>query len=151
MAYATIVEVRALLGNLRNQVDDVTITTAIDGAGSQIDRMTFRTWIVGDPDYPTIQKCCRYLAAAECMININGTEPTQQRLWDEAMLMLQNITKFDTSNLTGDYASSSQSVTYPMNPQGTIWTSARFPKLRKTTNMENSQINDGFYWVSGYP
>ena len=151
MAYATIVEVRALLGNLRNQVDDVTITTAIDGAGSQIDRMTFKSWVLGDPDYPTIQKCCRYLAAAECMININGTEPTQQRLWDEAMLMIQGITKFDTSNLTGDYSSSSQSVTYPMNPQGTIWTSSRFPKLRKTTGMENSQINDGFYWVSGYP
>lgn len=150
VGYATESEVRALLGNLRNQVDAITITTAIDGASSQIDRMTFKSWVVGEADYPTIQKCCRYLAAAECMININGTEPTQQRLWDEAMLMIQNITKFDTSNLTGDYASSSQPVTYPMNPQGTIWTSSRFPKLRKTTDQENAQISDGFYWTSGY-
>ena len=151
MAYSTIDEVRALLGNLRNQIDDVTITTAIDGATSQIDRMTFKSWVVGEPDYPTIQKACRYLAAAECMINVNGTEPTQQRLWDEAMLMLQNITKFDTSSLTGDYVSSSSSVTYPMNPQGYIWASSKFPKLKKSSSQENSQISDGFFWNAGYP
>lgn len=151
MAYSTESEVRALLGNLRNQVDTITITTAIDGAASQIDRVTFRTWLPTDPDYPAISKASRFLAAAECMININGTEPTQQRLWDEATLILQNITKFDTSNITGDYVSSSVAVTYPMNPLATIWTSSRFPKLRKTNNMENSQITDGFHWVSGYP
>lgn len=151
MAYSTEDEVRALLGNLRNQIDATTINTAIDGAASQIDRMTFKSWVVGDPDYPAISKASRYLAAAETMINIQGTEPTQQRLWDEAMLILQSITKFDTSSLTGDYVSSSQPITYPMNPQGTIWASARFPKLRKTSNQENSQISDGFYWVSGYP
>lgn len=150
MAYSTEAEVRALLGNLRNQVDAITITTAIASADSQIDRVTFKSWVVGELDYPAIQKADRYLAAAECMININGTEPTQQRLWDEAMLILQNVTKFDTSNITGDYVSSSTPLTYPMNPMGTIWTSSRFPKLRKTSNMENSQITDGFYWVSGY-
>lgn len=139
-----------MLGNLRNQVDQATILTAIDAADSQINRMTFKTWTVGDADYNAIKKASRYLAAAECLININGTEPTQQRLWDEAMLILQNITKFDTSNVTGDYVSMSQATTYPMNPQATIWTSSRFPMLRKTKG-ENEQINDGFYWVSGYP
>lgn len=150
MAYSTETEVRALLGNLRNQIDATAITTAIASADSQIDRMTFKSWTVGELDYPAIQKADRYLAAAECMININGTEPTQQRLWDEAMLILQNVTKFDTSSITGDYVSSSSAVTYPMNPQGTIWTSSKFPMLRKSNNKENEQINDGFYWVSGY-
>jgi len=149
--YSTESEVRALLGNLRNQVDATTITTAIASADSQIDRMTFKSWVVGETDYPAIQKASRYLAAAECMINIQGTEPTQQRLWDEAMLIIQSITKFDTSSLTGDYVSSSQPVTYPMNPQGIIWASSKFPKLKKSSNMENSQITDGFYWVSGNP
>lgn len=151
MAYSTEAEVRALLGNLRNQIDTTAITTAIASADSQIDRMTFTNWIVGEADYPAIQKASRYLAAAECMININGTEPTQQRLWDEAMLIIQNITKFDTSNVTGDFVSSSQAVTYPSNEQGTIWTSSKFPALRKSASKENEQINDGFYWVSGYP
>lgn len=151
MAYSIESEVRALLGNLRAQVDTATIITAVAGADSQIDRMTFKSWTVGEPDYPTIQKCSRYLAAAECLVNVSGSEATQQRLWDEAMLMLQSITKFDTSSLTGDYISSSASVTYPMNPQGTIWTSSRFPKLRKpASGQENAQISDGFYWVSGY-
>lgn len=150
MAYSTEAEVRALLGNLRNQVDAITITTAIASADSQIDRTTFKSWVVGESDYPAIQKASRYFAAAECMININGTEPTQQRLWDEAMLILQNVTKFDTSNITGDYVSSSQPQTYPMNPQGTIWTSSRFPRLRKT-NTDNQQIDSSFYWVSGHP
>ena len=150
MTYSTEAEVRALLGNLKNQVAQSTILTAIDGAGSQIDRMTFKSWTVGEADYPTISKACRYLAAAECMINIAGTEPTQQRLWDEAMLMLQNITKFDTSNLTGDFVSSSQAVTYPMNPNGIIYASSRFPAIRKSKT-DNEQISDGFFWVSGYP
>jgi len=150
MAYSTEDEVRALLGNLRNQIAQATILSAIDSADSQINRMTFKTWTVGEADYNAVKKASRYLAAAECMINITGTEPTQQRLWDEAMLVIQNITKFDTGTLTGDYVSSSQSVTYPSNPQGTIWTSARFPMLRKSKR-ENEQISDGFYWVSGYP
>ena len=151
MAYSTESEVRALLGNLRNQIDTTTITTAIAGAASQIDRVTFKSWTIDNPDYPAISKASRFISAAECMININGTEPTQQRLWDEAMLILQNITKFDTSNVTGDFVSSSSPTTYPMNPLATIWTSSRFPKLRKTSHMENSQISDGFQWVSGYP
>jgi hypothetical protein len=150
MAYSTEAEVRALLGNLRSQIDTTTITNAIDSADSQINRMTFKTWTVGETDYNTVRKISRFLAAAESMININGTEPTQQRLWDEALLMIQAITKFDTSNLTGDYVSSSQAVTYPSNPMGTIWTSSKFPMLRKSKG-ENEQINDGFYWVSGYP
>lgn len=150
MAYSTEDEVRALLGNLRLQIAQATILAAIDSADAQINRMTFKTWTVGDQDYNAIKKASRYLAAAECMVNINGTEPTQQRLWDEAMLILQNITKFDTSNVTGDYVSSSQSVTYPMNPQGIIYASSRFPMIRKNRG-DNQQINDGFYWVSGYP
>jgi hypothetical protein len=84
------------------------------------------------------------------MININGTEPTQQRLWDEAILIIQNITKFDTSNVTGDFVGTSQSTTYPMNPQGIIYASSRFPKLRRT-NTDNQQIDRDFYWVNGYP
>lgn len=151
MAYSTEDEVRALLGNLRQQIAQTTILSAIDSADSQINRMTFKTWLVGDQDYNAIKKASRYLAAAECMININGTEPTQQRLWDEAMLILQGITKFDTSNVTGDYVSSSQSVTYPMNPNGIIYASSRFPTLRKTTRTENQQIDSSFYWVNGYP
>lgn len=150
MAYSTEDEVRSLLGNLKNQVSQTVILTAIDSADSQINRMTFKTWVIGDQDYNAIKKASRYLAAAECLVNINGTEPTQQRLWDEAMLILQAITKFDTSNITGDYVSSSQSVTYPMNPQGFIWTSSRFPNLRKTKG-ENGQIDSDFYWVNGYP
>lgn len=150
MAYSTEDEVRALLGNLRLQIAQATILGAVDSADAQINRMTFKTWTVGDPDYNAIKKASRFLAAAESMININGTEPTQQRLWDEAMLILQNITKFDTSNVTGDYVSSSQSVTYPMNPQGIIYASSRYPMLRKS-GRDNEQINDGFYWVSGYP
>lgn len=150
MGYSTEDEVRSLLGNLRNQVAQATILTAIDGADAQINRMTFKTWSVADSDFDAVRKASRYLAAAECLVNINGTEPTQQRLWDEAMLILQAITKFDTSNVTGDYVSSSQSVTYPMNPQGFIYTSSRFPMLRKTKN-ENGQIDSDFYWVNGYP
>lgn len=150
MAYSSEDEVRALLGNLRNQVLQTTVLTAIDSADSQINRMTFKSWLVGDPDYNAIKKASRYLAAAECMVNIQGTEPTQQRLWDESMLILQGITKFDTSNLTGDYVSSSESATYPMNPNGVIYASSRFPAIRKNRG-DNNQINDGFYWVSGYP
>lgn len=150
MGYSTEDEVRAMLGNLRQQIAQATILTAIDAADSQINRMTFKTWTVGDQDYNAIKKASRYLAAAECLVNITGTEPTQQRLWDEAMLILQNVTKFDTSNITGDFVSSSQSVTYPMNPQGSIWTSSRFPMLRKTKG-ENGQIDSSFYWVNGYP
>ena len=149
MTYSTEDEVRALLGNLRNQVSQTAILTAIDSADAQINRMTFKTWTVGDSDYNAVKKASRYFAAAEAMININGTEPTQQRLWDEALLIIQNITKFDTSNVTGDFVGMSQPVTYPMNQQGTIWTSSRFPMLRKSKG-ENEQINDGFYWVSGY-
>lgn len=141
-----------MLGNLRNQVDATAIMTAIASADSQIDRMTFKSWTVGDPDYPAIQKSSRFFAAAECMININGTEPTQQRLWDEAMLILQSITKFDTSNLTGDFVGMSKPVTYPMNPQGIIYASSRFPMLRKSgTGTDNQQTDNSFYWVSGYP
>ena len=151
MAYSTEAEVRSLLGNLKNQVDATVITTAIDAADSQINRMTFKTWTVGDADYNAVKKASRYLAAAECLVNINGTEQTQQRLWDEAMLIIQGITKFDTSNVTGDFVSSSQPVTYPSNPQGTIWTSSRFPMLRKPTRTDNQQIDSSFYWVSGYP
>lgn len=150
MAYSTEDEVRALLGNLRQQIAQATILAAIDSADAQINRMTFKTWTVGDADYNAIKKASRYLAAAECMVNINGTEPTQQRLWDEAMLIIQNITKFDTSNVTGDYVSSSQSTTYPMNPQGIIYASSRFPMLRKNRG-DNQQIDSDFYWVSGYP
>lgn len=150
MAYSTEDEVRALLGNLRLQISQATILAAIDSADSQINRMTFKTWDITDADYPAVKKASRFLAAAECMININGTEPTQQRLWDEALLIIQNITKFDTSNVTGDYVSSSEAVTYPANLQGTIWTSSRFPMLRKTKG-ENDAFNDGFYWVNGQP
>jgi len=150
MAYSTEDEVRALLGNLRQQISQTTILSAIDSADSQINRMTFKTWTNSDQDYPAVKKASRFLAAAECLININGTEPTQQRLWDEAMLIIQNITKFDTSNVTGDYVSSSQPVTYPSNPQGTIWASSRFPMLRRTKH-ENESFNDGFYWVNGQP
>ena len=150
MAYSTEAEVRPLLGNLRNQIDVSVINLAIDAADSQINRMTFKTWDVSDPDYNAVKKASRYLAAAECLVGINGTEPTQQRLWDEALLIVQNITKFDTSNVTGDYVSSSQPVTYPSNIQGTIWASSRFPMLRKSSR-DNEQINDGFYWVNGYP
>jgi len=150
MTYSTEDEVRSLLGNLKAQILQATILTAIAGADAQINRMTFKTWTVGETGYAEIQKASRYLAAAECLVNINGTEPTQQRLWDEAMLILQNITKFDITSATGDYVSSSQPVTYPMNLQGTIWTSSRFPMLRKTKR-ENEQISDGFYWVNGYP
>lgn len=151
MAYSTEDEVRALLGNLKNQVAQSTILTAIDGAASQIDRVTFKTWTPADADYPAVSKASRFLAAAESMININGTEPTQQRLWDEAMLILQNITKFDTSSLTGDFVSMSQPVTYPSNQQGTIWASSRFPQLRKNRATDNEQIDSGFYWVNGQP
>jgi hypothetical protein len=150
MTYSTEDEVRSLLGNLRAQVLQATILTAIAGADSQINRMTFKTWTVGEAGYPEIQKASRYLAAAECLVNINGTEPTQQRLWDEAMLILQNITKFDVTSATGDFVGMSQAVTYPSNLQGTIWSSSRFPMLRKTKG-ENRQISDGFYWVNGYP
>jgi|SRR5690242_6891168 len=150
MAYSTEDEVRALLGNLRQQISQTTILSAIDSADSQINRMTFKTWSSADQDYPAVKKASRFLAAAECLININGTEPTQQRLWDEAMLIVQNITKFDTSNVTGDYVSSSQAVTYPSNPLGTIWASSRFPMLRRTKH-ENESFNDGFYWVNGQP
>jgi hypothetical protein len=151
MAYSTEAEVRALLGNLRNQIDQATILAAIDSADAQINRMTFRSdWSIADTDYSAIKKASRYLAAAECMVNINGTEPTQQRLWDEAMLIIQNITKFDTSNVTGDFVSSSKSTTYPMNPLGIIYASSRFPRLRKT-NTDNQQIDRDFYWVNGYP
>lgn len=150
MGYSTEDEVRSLLGNLRNQVAQATILTAIDGADAQINRMTFKSWTIADSDFDAVRKASRYLSAAECLVNINGTEPTQQRLWDEAMLILQAITKFDTSNVTGDYVSSSQAVTYPMNPQGSIWASSRFPMLRKTKN-ENGQIDSDFYWVNGNP
>lgn len=150
MGYSTEDEVRSLLGNLRNQVAQATILTAIDGADAQINRMTFKSWTIADSDFDAVRKASRYLAAAECLVNINGTEPTQQRLWDEAMLILQAITKFDTSNVTGDYVSSSQAVTYPMNSQGSIWASSRFPMLRKTKN-ENGQIDSDFYWVNGNP
>lgn len=152
MAYSTEDEVRSLLGNMKAQISTTAIITAIAGADSQIDRMTFRSWASGDPDYDTIKKSSRYLAAAECMVNISGTEPTQQRLWDEAMLMLQNITKFDTSSLTGDFVSSSTPVTYPMNPNGIIWVSSRFPALRKTnTDNQMESVNNEFYWVNGQP
>jgi hypothetical protein len=150
MAYSTEDEVRALLGNLRQQIAQATILSAIDSADAQINRVTFKTWTVGDSDYNAIKKASRYYAAAECMININGTEPTQQRLWDEATLILQNITKFDTSNVTGDYVSMSQPATYPSNLQGSIWTSSRFPMLRKS-NRDNEQIDNDFYWVNGNP
>ena len=150
MPYSTESEVRALLGNLKNQVVTTTITNAIDSADSQINRMTFTTWVGTEQDYPAIKKASRYLAAAEAMVNVSGTEPTQQRLWDEAMLILQGITKFDTTAATGDYVSSSQPVTYPMNPSGIIYASSRFPAIRKSKT-DNEQINDGFYWVSGYP
>jgi hypothetical protein len=150
MPYSTESEVRALLGNLKNQISTTTITNAIDGADAQINRMTFKTWDGTEQDYAAVKKASRYLAAAESMVNISGTEPTQQRLWDEANLIIQNITKFDTSNITGDFVSSSQAVTYPSNPQGTIWTSGRFPMLRGRKR-ENEQISDGFYWNSGYP
>jgi hypothetical protein len=150
MPYSTEDEVRALLGNLRNQVSATTINSAIDGADAQINRMTFTTWSGTEQDYAAVKKASRYLAAAEAMVNISGTEPTQQRLWDEAMLVIQNITKFDTSNVTGDFVSSSQAVTYPSNPQGIIWTSSKFPALRRTKG-ENESIRDGFYWVNGQP
>lgn len=150
MTYSTEDEVRALLGNLRLQISQATILAAIDSADSQINRMTFKTWDVSDQDYPAVKKASRFLAAAECMININGTEPTQQRLWDEAILIIQNITKFDTSNVTGDYVSMSQATTFPSNPQGIIYASSRFPRLRRT-NTDNQQIDRDFYWVNGYP
>ena len=152
MAYSTEDEVRALLGNMKAQISTATILTAIASADSQIDRMTFKSWVLGENDYDAIKKASRYLSAAECMVNITGTEPTQQRLWDEAMLILQNITKFDTSNITGDFVSSSQSVTYPMNPNGIIWVSSRFPALRKTnTDNQMESVNNEFYWVNGQP
>jgi len=150
MPYSTEDEVRALLGNLRNQVSATTINNAIDSADAQINRMTFTTWAGTEQDYAAVKKASRYLAAAEAMVNISGTEPTQQRLWDEAMLVIQNITKFDTSNVTGDFVSSSAAVTYPSNPQGFIWSSSKFPMIRKTKG-ENESISDGFYWVNGQP
>lgn len=144
-AYASPSEVRPLLGNLKNQISDSTINLASDGAESQINRVTARStnWTSSDPDYNAIKKVGRLLTAAECLYGINGMEQTRSAMVDEANAILQAIMKFDTGVDSGDFVESSQPSTYPSNPQGIIFGSARFPMLRKYN--QDSRQYDSFY------
>lgn len=144
--YASEAEVRPLLGNLKNQIDTAVIVLASDGAESEINMFTNRLnspWVPTDPEWNTIKKAGRLITAAECLYNVAGAERERTDMLAEAMTLLQGIMKFDTSAAAGDYVSVSEPVTYPSNPNGIIYASARVPNLHGHT--QDSQQYETFF------
>ena len=145
-AYASETEVRPLLGNLKMQIDVTTIDLASAGAESEINMLTNRSgvgWSAADPEWNTIKKAGRLITAAECLYNVTGAERERTDMLTEALALLQNLMKFDTSAASGDYVTVSLPVTYPSNPQGIVWASSRYPALRGHT--QDSQQYDTFF------
>jgi len=132
--YATPEEVRPLVGNISEGIDDAQIQLAIDSATDEVNSKTNRQppndWQTTDPNYDYVKKITRYLAAIEISIPISDFAESREAMRREIARMFETITTFDVDTST-DYSETSDSMTWPMNSEnGIIW-SSRFPNLRK--------------------
>lgn len=148
-AYATVADIRPLLGNVEAGISDAQIQLAIDSATDEVNARTNRQppsdWQTADANFDLIKKVTRYLSAIEASIGIADYESSRESMRKELARMWETLTEFDTDAVT-DFVESSESTTYASNPAGVIW-STRYKNLRKTPTGDNEQYS--FIWDIG--
>ena len=141
--YATVADIRPLLGNVEAGITDAQIQLAIDSATDEINSRTNRhppdDWQTTDTNFDMIKKITRYLAAIEASIGIADYESSRESMRKELARMFDTLTEFDTDTAT-DFVESSEGTTYASNPLGVIW-STRYKNLRKNPVADNEQYS----------
>lgn len=134
VVYATVDEVRMLLGNLGAQRATNDINRAIEAATDTINRRTNRippyNWRSTEEEFDLIKKLARYIAALEMSIGIAGFEESRTEMQKEINEIFTIIEEHDPGGITSnDMVITSESATYPSNTEeGIIW-STRYKDL----------------------
>ena len=134
-AYAVADDVKPLIGNLAGQRTTLAIDNAISGATEEVNITLGRdgndNLDVSSPLFGLCQKATRYLAASELLGGVQSQETTMTFYQDTAEKLLQKITQdAQGEDIAPQFVESSQTVTWPANPSGIIY-SNNYIGLRK--------------------
>lgn len=150
-AYATVDDVKPLIGNLANQRTTLAIDNAIEGASQEVNLSLGREADVNLDSTSNVfgicKKITRYLAAAELLGGIQSQETTMQSYMDTAQKLLNKLVQDEQEEDIGaSYVESSAYTTWPGDPiNGEIYSST-YQNLRKGPRVIfQNQYTSDFY------
>lgn len=138
--YATIDDVRPLLGNLRTQLSNEQIQLAIDSASAEVNLKTARpinqNADTTDPQLNILKRATRYLAAEEVLGGIEDMRDDRRDYNNRARQLLEELITLDISG-EDDIVTSSEYVTFPANETNGLIYSSKFKGLRGRKSLAN--------------